>query len=139
MVQDPDLTYSKYAYDCRRRFVAGDPGTDLNRSVATTPSCGLRGGFSTPRPHAGKAFRFQSPRPLFLRGCGRAFPCHVAHPVPEFRRRAEVQREQVETRRTGERVKGRLSQATRAGGRVVWSVLFVGRCRPSDATSMHLS
>jgi hypothetical protein len=45
MVQDPDLTYSKYAYDCRRRFVAGDPGTDLNRSVATTPSCGLRGDF----------------------------------------------------------------------------------------------
>lgn len=64
-MQDPDLTYSKYAYDCRRRFVAGDPSTDLNRSVATTPSCGLREDFQSLRPHAGKAFRFQSPRPLF--------------------------------------------------------------------------
>jgi hypothetical protein len=26
MLQYPDLTYLQYAYDCRRRFVAGRPG-----------------------------------------------------------------------------------------------------------------
>lgn len=26
ILQYPDLTYSKYAYDCRRGFVAGYPG-----------------------------------------------------------------------------------------------------------------